>query len=66
MTRAESIAEIADVIVFTGALLDAQTLGIVRDQQWGGAAVIGLSDVGDAGLEERLRGIEEYRGTLLP
>ena len=46
-----------DVIVFTGALLDAQTLGIVRDQQWGGAAVIGLSDVGDAGLEERLRGI---------
>jgi len=46
-----------DVIVFTGALLDAQTLGIVRDQQWGGAAVIGLSDVGDPGLEERLRGI---------
>ena len=44
-----------DVIVFTGALLDAQTLGLVRDQLWGGASVIGLSDVGDASLEQRLR-----------
>ena len=28
-----------DVIVFTGNLLDPQTLAIVRDQLWGGAAV---------------------------
>ncbi len=34
-----------DVIVFTGALLDPQTLGLVRDQLWGGASVIGLADV---------------------
>ncbi|MFN5154084.1 MAG: sigma 54-interacting transcriptional regulator [Gemmatimonadota bacterium] len=44
-----------DVIVFTGNLLDAQTMGLVRDQLWGGAAVIGLSDVGDEGLEQRLK-----------
>jgi DNA-binding NtrC family response regulator len=46
-----------EVIVCTGALLDAQTLGLVRDQLWGGAAVIGLSDVGDATVEARLRGV---------
>ena len=46
-----------EVIVCTGALLDPQTLGLVRDQLWGGAAVIGLSDVGDATVEARLRGV---------
>jgi len=46
-----------EVIVCTGALLDPQTLGLVRDQLWGGAAVIGLSDVGDASVEARLRGV---------
>ena len=46
-----------EVIVCTGALLDPQTLGLVRDQLWGGAAVIGLSDVGDAAVEARLRGV---------
>jgi DNA-binding NtrC family response regulator len=29
----------------------------VRDQLWGGAAVIGLSDVGDAAVEARLRSV---------
>ncbi|MEY3701945.1 MAG: hypothetical protein RI891_1237, partial [Gemmatimonadota bacterium] len=46
-----------DVIVFTGNLLDAQTMSLVRDQLWGGAAVIGLSDVGDEGLEQRLKSL---------
>jgi len=46
-----------DVIVFTGALLDQQTLGLVRDQMWGGASVIGLADVGDAALEARLKSV---------
>ncbi len=44
-----------DVIVFTGSLLDSQTLTLVRDQLWGGASVVGLSDVGDPALEARLR-----------
>ena len=46
-----------DVIVFTGALLDPQTLGLVRDQLWGGASVIGLADIGDPAVEQRLRGL---------
>jgi DNA-binding NtrC family response regulator len=46
-----------DVIVFTGALLDPQTLGLVRDQLWGGASVIGLADVGDPAVEQRLRSL---------
>jgi DNA-binding NtrC family response regulator len=45
------------VIVFTGNLLDPQTLAIVRDQLWGGAAVLGLADVGDPALEQRLKGM---------
>ena len=44
-----------DVIVFTGNLLDPQTLAIVRDQLWGGASVVGLSEVGDPQLEQRLK-----------
>jgi DNA-binding NtrC family response regulator len=44
-----------EVIVFTGSLLDPQTLAIARDQMWGGAAVIGLADVGDPQLEAKLR-----------
>ncbi|MBW7933102.1 MAG: sigma-54-dependent Fis family transcriptional regulator [Gemmatimonadaceae bacterium] len=46
-----------DVIVFSGALLDAQTVAIVRDQLWLGTAMVGLADVGDAGLEHRLKQI---------
>ena len=46
-----------DVIVFTGNLLDPHTLAIVRDQLWGGASVIGLSEVGDPQLEQRLKGV---------
>ena len=46
-----------DVLVFTGALLDPQTLGLVKDQLWGGATVIGLADVGDPRLEQKLRSL---------
>ncbi len=46
-----------DAIVFTGNLLDAQTLQLVRAQLWDGAAVLGLADVGDPQLELRLRSI---------
>jgi DNA-binding NtrC family response regulator len=46
-----------DVIVFTGNLLDPQTLQLVRAQLWDGAAVLGLADVGDPQLELRLRSI---------
>jgi DNA-binding NtrC family response regulator len=46
-----------DVIVFTGALLDPQTLALVRDQLWGGASVVGLAEVGDAQLEQRLKAL---------
>lgn len=46
-----------DAIVFTGNLLDAQTMALVRQQLWDGAAVLGLADVGDPAIEERLRSI---------
>ena len=46
-----------DAIVFTGNLLDPQTLQLVRAQLWDGAAVLGLADVGDPQLELRLRSL---------
>ncbi|MGI9043057.1 MAG: sigma 54-interacting transcriptional regulator [Gemmatimonadaceae bacterium] len=44
-----------DVIVFTGAIADAGTLQVVREQLWEGVSVIGLADVEDPELRERLR-----------
>ncbi|MBI3567659.1 MAG: sigma-54-dependent Fis family transcriptional regulator [Gemmatimonadetes bacterium] len=46
-----------DAIVITGNLLDTQTLQLVRQQLWSGAAVLGLADVGDPQLEARLRAV---------
>src|SRR5438132_11918881 len=46
-----------DVIVLTGHLADASNLQIVRDQLWLGTGVIGLADVEDAALRERLRAV---------
>jgi DNA-binding NtrC family response regulator len=43
------------LIVLTGNLGDAGNLQIVRDQMWTGTAVIGLADVEDPDLRERLR-----------
>jgi DNA-binding NtrC family response regulator len=46
-----------DVIVLTGALLDAAAVALVRQQQWDGAAVVGFTDVSGAQVHERLREI---------
>src|SRR5688572_12972985 len=46
-----------DVIVLTGGLLDATNLQLVKNQLWDGAAVIGLADVHDDLLDERLRAL---------
>jgi DNA-binding NtrC family response regulator len=43
-----------ELMVVTGALTDPHVEGIVRDQLWGGAAAIGLSDTGDAQVREKL------------
>ena len=44
-----------DVLVLTGAIADQANLQIVREQLWEGVAVIGLADVEDPELRERLR-----------
>jgi DNA-binding NtrC family response regulator len=46
-----------DLIVLTGNLGDPGNMQIVRDQLWNGTAVIGLADVEDPQLRERLRTI---------
>ena len=44
-----------DLIVLTGAVGDASTIQVVRDQLWSDVAVVGLADVEDPALRERLR-----------
>ncbi len=46
-----------ELIVLTGNIADPAVLQIVRDQLWEGTAVIGLADVADPQLTERLRRI---------
>jgi DNA-binding NtrC family response regulator len=46
-----------DVIVFTGAIADPNTIQLVREQLWEGVSVIGLADVDDTELRERLKAI---------
>ncbi len=46
-----------DLIVLTGAIADAANLQIVREQLWEGVGVLGLADVADPELVERLRSI---------
>src|SRR5215210_2494171 len=46
-----------DVIVLTGGLLDASNLQLVKQQLWDGAAVIGLADIHDDILDQRLRAL---------
>lgn len=58
-----------DVLVVTGALLDPQNVALVREQLWTGTSVIGLSDVGEEGMVERLRGLgysEVYVKPVVP
>ncbi|MFN2399132.1 MAG: sigma 54-interacting transcriptional regulator [Gemmatimonadaceae bacterium] len=46
-----------DAILLTGNLSDAANVHIARQQLWNGAAVIGLADVDDPALHERLRAL---------
>ena len=46
-----------DVVVVTGALLDTGNVQIVREELWAGVPVVGLADVDEPGMRERLRGI---------
>jgi DNA-binding NtrC family response regulator len=46
-----------DVIVMTGALVDPQNVALVREMLWEGVAVVGLADVRDPEIDERLRAI---------
>src|SRR4051812_28201405 len=46
-----------DLIVLTGGLADPTTLATARDELWAGTALIGLAEVEDPELRERLRTI---------
>src|SRR5687767_8319151 len=46
-----------DLIVLTGAIADPSSVQVVRDQLWEGVAVLGLADVSDPELMEKLRAI---------
>ena len=46
-----------DLIVMTGALVDPQNVALVREMLWEGIAVVGLADVRDPEIDERLRAI---------
>jgi len=58
-----------DVLVMTGGLLDPQNLALVREQLWTGAAIVGLSDIGEEGMIDRLRALgygEVYVKPIVP
>ena len=46
-----------DVIVMTGALVDPQNVALVREMLWEGIVVVGLADVRDPEIDERLKAI---------
>lgn len=45
------------LLVLTGALLDPANVALVRQQLWNGVPVVGLTDVADEQMAERLRDI---------
>src|SRR5215207_3648758 len=49
--------ESPDVIVLTGGLFDTHNLQLVRQQQGSGAAVVGLADVHDDLIDQKLRSV---------
>ncbi len=53
--RATLRRTVPDVVVLTGALLDAQQLALVRMLRWDGIPTIGLTDVSDPTTTTRLR-----------
>ncbi len=46
-----------DVVVITGALFDTGNVQVVREELWAGVPVVGLADVDEPGMRERLRTI---------
>ncbi len=46
-----------DIVVLTGALLDAANMSLVRQLLWDNVAVLGFTDVSDVQMIERLRDI---------
>jgi DNA-binding NtrC family response regulator len=46
-----------DLIVLTGAIADQSSIQVVKDQLWEGIAVLGLADVLDPELMEKMRAI---------
>jgi DNA-binding NtrC family response regulator len=44
-----------DVVVLTGAIADANNIQLARELLWDGVSVIGLADVDDTDLRERLK-----------
>ena len=55
--RAAISREKPDVIVLTGGLVDTANVQLVKEQLWSGAAVVGLADVDDPTLNDRLRAL---------
>ena len=55
--RAEIRRAKPDLLVLTGSIADQSNIQLVRDQLWDGVDVIGLADIEDPDLHERLRAI---------
>ena len=54
--RAAIKRESPDLVVLTGGLIDTANVQLVRDLLWDGIAVVGLADLGDPAVSERLPG----------
>ncbi len=46
-----------DVVVITGALFDTGSVQLVREELWAGVPVVGLADIDEPGMRDRLRTI---------
>jgi len=55
--RAAIRRESPDLVVLTGGLVDSGNVQLVRDLLWDGVAVVGLADIVDPALHDRLRAI---------
>jgi DNA-binding NtrC family response regulator len=55
--RSETRRSKPDLIVLTGSIADPSSIQVVKDQLWEGVAVIGLAEVSDPELMEKMRAI---------
>jgi DNA-binding NtrC family response regulator len=55
--RAAIRRESPDLVVLSGGLIDSANVQLVRDLLWDGVAAVGLADIVDPALQERLRAI---------